>query len=167
MGDSIDGKALIDLAQSVGQFYPMKDGWKKAQTFAGALCCLLVLTIPLGVWIIMRARKAGIGINEEGFAFRYLTTVAFRWDEVESITLSNLSGAEFGGGLVGMAAASAVKKRSAGLKGPMHIKLKNKRRSTMIPAHTIDDSVRMAMAMERLSGISFIPAEMKEGAPDQ
>lgn len=167
MAGSIDGKALIALAQSVGQFYPMKAGWRKYQTFAGVLSCFLIITIPLGIWIITRARKAGIGINEEGFAFRYLTTVAFRWDEVESITVTSLSGAEFGGGLVGMAAASAVKKRSEGLKGPMHIKLRNKRRATMIPAHTIEDSLRMAMDMERLSGISFIPAEMREGAPDQ
>lgn len=162
-GSSIDGKALIALAQSVGQFYPMKKSWRNLQTFAGVLSCLLVLTIPIGIWIIVRARKAGIGINEEGFAFRYLTTVAFRWDEVESITLSNLSGMEFGGGLVGLAAASAVKKRTEGLKGPIHIKLKAKRVPRMIPAHTIEDSVRMAMEMERLSGITFIPEEMRTG----
>ncbi len=155
----IDGKALIDLAKSVGQFYPMKKGWRNYQVFAGVLTCLLVITIPLGVWIIIRARKAGIGINEEGFAFRYLNTVAFSWDEVESITLSSISGAEFGGGLVGLAAASAVKKRSTGLKGPIHVKLRGKKMARMIPAHMMEDSVKMARDMERLSGISFLPAE--------
>jgi len=157
----IDGKALIALAHSVGQFYPMKSGWRNYQIFAGVLTCLLIITIPLGVWIILRARKAGIGINEEGFAFRYLNTIAFRWDEVETITLSGLSGAEFGGGLVGLAAASAVKKRSQGLKGPIHVKLHGKRVPKMIPAHMMEDSVRLAQEMERLSGISFLPEEMR------
>lgn len=157
----IDGKALIALAQSVGQFYPMKSGWRNYQIFAGVLTCLLVITIPLGVWIIIRARKAGIGVNEEGFAFRYLSTVSFRWDEVESITLAGLTGAEFGGGLVGLAAASAVKKRSEGLKGPIHVKLHGKRVPKVIPAHMMEDSVRMAQKMEKLSGLSFLPDELK------
>lgn len=159
----IDGKALIALAKSVGQFYPMKSGWRNYQTFAGVLTCLLVITIPLGIWIIVRARKAGIGINEEGFAFRYLNTVAFSWDEVESISLAGLSGAEFGGGLVGLAAASAVKKRSVGLKGPLQFKLKGKKMVRAIPAHMMEDSLRMAREVEKFSGMTFLPSEMQNG----
>lgn len=156
----IDGKALLALAESVGQFYPMKKGWRNYQIFAGVLTCLLVVTIPLGIWIIVRAGKAGIGINEEGFAYRYLTTMAFRWDEVEAITLSGMTGAEFGGGLVGLAAASAVKKRTTGLKGPIQIKLKGKKMLRMVPAQMIENSVKMARDMERLSGITFLPEQV-------
>lgn len=132
------------------------------QIFAGVLTCLLVFTIPLGIWIIIEARKAGLAITEEGFAFRYLTTAAARWDEVEKITPTGMSGAAFGGGLVGYATAAAVKSRTQGLKGPLVIKIKGKRMPLTIPAHTIEDSVHMASEMERLSGISFLPEELRQ-----
>jgi len=159
---SIDGKALIALAESMGQFYPTKAGWRNLQVFAGVLSCLLILTIPIGIWIIVKARKAGIGITEEGFAFRYLTTVSARWDEVEGITATGMSAATFGGGLVGVAAAAAVKSRTQGLKGPLNFRIKGRRMPVMIPAHTIEDSLHMAMQMERLSGISFLPEELRQ-----
>jgi hypothetical protein len=159
---SIDGKALIALARSLGQFYPTKTGWRNLQIFAGVLSCLLVFTIPLGIWIIIEARKAGLAVTQEGFAFRYLTTVAARWDEVEKITPMGMGGATFGGGLVGVAAAAAVKSRTEGLKGPLIIKVKGKRTPLTIPAHTIEDSLHMASEMERLSGISFLPEDLKQ-----
>jgi len=153
----LDGSALLERARRENRFYPMKAGWRRAQYFAGFLCCLLVVGIPLGVWIFIRASKGGMGVTDEGFAFRYLTTVSARWSDVESISVSGMSGVAFGGGLVGAAAAAAVKAKTRGLKGPMQIKLKDKRVPKTIPAHTIAGSMEMALEMERLSGIEFLP----------
>ncbi len=157
--DKLDGKELLLQAERTGRIFPMKSGWKKMQMFAGILCCLLIITIPLGIWIIIRARKACVGLTEEGFAFTYLTTVAHRWSEIESISVSGMSSAMFGGGLVGVAAAAAVAKKTQGLKGPIHFKLKGKRSSKIIPAHTIENSLEMARQIELLSEISFLPTE--------
>ncbi len=162
MPEPIDKKALLAAAEQVGKFFPMKGAWRGMQVFAGVLCCILVITIPLGVWIIISARKAGVGITEEGFAYRYLTTVAGRWGDVESVTLSSMSGAEFGGGLVGLAAASAVKARTTGLKGPLYLKMRGKRLPVMVPAQMIENSVEMALEMERLSGVTFLPVEIRQ-----
>lgn len=157
--EKLDGKALLEQAELTGRVFRMKSGWRKAQIFAGICCCILIITIPLGIWIIVRAKNAKVGLTEEGFAFTYLGTIAHRWEEIESITPVAMSGATFGGGLVGVAAAAAVSKKTRGLKGPLQIKLKNKRMPKAIPAHTIENSLEMARQMEQLSGISFLPPE--------
>ena len=159
---SLDASALLERARRENRFYSMKSGWRRAQYFAGFLCCLLVLGIPLGIWIFVRASKAGVGITQEGFAFRYLTTLSAEWDEVESITASGMSGVAFGGGLVGAATAAAVKAKTKGLKGPLNFKLRGKRMPKAIPAHTIENSLEMAMEMERLSGIEFLPKSQED-----
>ncbi|MBD3370940.1 hypothetical protein GF402_11350 [Candidatus Fermentibacteria bacterium] len=119
----IDAKALLQNAEMSGQVYPMKKSWKRMQIFAGILCFILILTIPLGIWIIARARNAKAGITREGFAFRYLHTVGFHWSDMESVTLSKVGGSAYGGGLAGAGIAAAVSKKTIGLKGPMNIKL--------------------------------------------
>ncbi len=154
---SLDASALLERAKRENRFYPMKKGWRRAQYFAGFLCCLLVVGIPLGIWIFVRASKAGVGLTQEGFAFLYLTTISAKWDEVESITVSGMSGMAFGGGLVGAATAAAVKAKTRGLKGPLTIRLRGKRAAKAIPAQMIDRSLEMATEMERLSGMEFLP----------
>lgn len=163
MSEPIDKKALMASAEEAGRFYPMKGGWRKMQIFAGVICCLPIVTIPFGVWIIVKARKAGVGITDEGFAYRYLTTIAARWEDVESITLSSMSGAEFGGGLVGLAAASAVKAKTTGLKGPLYMKVKGRKLGMMVPAQMLENSVEMGLEFERLSGATFLPEEFRQG----
>lgn len=157
----IDGKLLLEQAEQGGQIYRTKDAWRRMQIFAGILCCLLVITLPLGIWIIFRAKNARAGLTPEGFAFTYLTTVAYGWSDIESFSVSDMNASMYGGGLVGLAAASAVKKKTQGLKGPLFFKVKGKKRKLMIPAHTIENSLKMAMEMERLSGITFLSGEMK------
>lgn len=159
--DKLDGKLLLEQAEQSGKIFPTKDSWRRLQIFAGILACLMIIPIPLGIWIIIRARKARVGLTEEGFAFTYLTTVAYRWSDIESFTASGMGGAMYGGGLVGMATAAAVEKKTQGLKGPLFFKVKGKRSRQMIPAHTIENSMEMAMEMERLSGISFLSSEVK------
>ncbi|MCD4701881.1 MAG: hypothetical protein K8S24_08505 [Candidatus Aegiribacteria sp.] len=157
--DKLDSKALLVQAERTGRIFRMKSGWRKMQIFAGFLCCLLIISIPLGIWIIIRARKAMVGLTEEGFAFTYLTTIAYRWSDIESISLTGMSGITFGGGLVGAAAAAVVQKKTQGLKGPLQFKLKGKRMPKSIPAQTIENSLEMARQIELLSGISFLPTE--------
>jgi hypothetical protein len=152
-------RSLLERAEMTGRVFPMKSSWRKAQIFSGILTCFLIITIPLGVWIILRARKAKVGITEEGFVFTYLTTLGYHWNEIEEFRVSAMSGTTFGGGLVGAAAAAAVKKKTEGLKGPLQFKVKGKRGFKMIPAHTIENSMEMARQMEQLSGISFLPQE--------
>ena len=159
--DKLDGKLLLEQAETGGQIYRTKDAWRRMQIFAGILTCFLVITLPLGIWIIIRAKNARAGLTPEGFAFTYLTTVAYRWSDIESFSVSDMNASMYGGGLVGLAASSAVKKKTQGLKGPLFFKVKGKKRNLMIPAHTIENSMEMAMEMERLSGITFLSGEMK------
>jgi hypothetical protein len=155
-----DAKLLVERAEQNGKTYPMKAGWRKSQILAGVLCCFpLVPLFPLGLFIISRAKKAKVGITEEGFAFRYMGTVAGRWSDIESITLSSMNAAGFGGGLIGVAAAAVVSAKTQGLKGPLMIKMKGKRMPLSIPAQMIEGSMEMALEMERLSGITFLPKE--------
>ena len=156
----LDGKLLLEQAEQSGRIFWMKSSWRRMQIFAGVLCCIMIIPIPLGIWIIIRARKARMGITEEGFAYTYLTTIAHRWSDIESFTISEMSSFAFGGGLVGAAAVAVVKKKTQGLKGPLRFKLKGKRSFRMIPAQTIENSMEMARQMELLSGISFLPSEM-------
>lgn len=155
--DKHERKALLEIADMNGSVYRVKSGWTRSQIFAGVACCILILTIPLGIWIIICAKRARMGLTNEGFAFTYLGTIAARWSDIESMTLSGMNASTFGGGLVGLAAASMVKSKTQGLKGPIHVKLKDKRMPLIIPAHTIENSYEMAREMERLSGISFLP----------
>ena len=159
MAEKLDVKALLERAEMTGRIFPMKASWRRMQTFAGILTCLLIITIPLGIWIIVSARKARVGLTEEGFAFKYLTGFGYRWTDVESITLSSMSSLQFGGGLVGVAAAAAVKKKTQGLKGPINFKIKGSKLPKAIPAHTIENSMEMARQMQQLSGIDFLPSE--------
>jgi hypothetical protein len=155
-------RSLLERAEMTGRTFPMKNSWRKAQVFAGVLTCFLILTIPLGVWMIMRARKARVGISEEGFVFTYLTTFGYHWNEIEEFHVSGMSGMTFGGGLIGVAAAAAVQKKTVGLKGPLQFKVKGKRGLKMIPAHTIENSLEMARQMEQLSGIQFLPQDSSQ-----
>jgi len=159
MAEKLDVNALLERAEMTGRIFPMKPSWRRMQTFAGILTCLLIITIPMGIWIIVSARKARVGLTEEGFAFKYLTGFGYRWTDIESITLSSMGAHQFGGGLVGVAAAAAVSKKTQGLKGPLNFKLKGKKLPKAIPAHTIENSLEMARQMEQLSGIDFLPNE--------
>lgn len=155
-------RSLLERAEMSGRTFYMKASWRKAQVFAGILTCLLIITIPLGIWIIVKAKKARVGLTEEGFAFTYLGTFGYSWDEIESFNLAGMSGMAFGGGLVGAAAVVAVQKKTQGLKGPLQFKVKGKRGMKAIPAHTIENSLEMARQMEQLSGLQILPRETGE-----
>jgi hypothetical protein len=156
----LDSTKVLEMAESSGRVYPMKAGWRKSQILAGVLCCFpFVPLFPLGLFIISRAKKAKVGLSDEGFAFRYLGTVVGRWSDIESITVGSMNAAGFGGGLIGVAAAAVVSSKTQGLKGPLMIKMKGKRMPLQIPAQMIEGSMEMAREIQRFSGISFLPED--------
>ncbi|MCA9565752.1 MAG: hypothetical protein KC561_19780, partial [Myxococcales bacterium] len=106
--EPINKNVWMTRAEQMGQVYPCKPGWVKSQVFAGVLCCILILTIPLGIWIIIAARKAKLGLTEEGFVFKGIGSSACRWSDIETLSIGNQSAHVTGGGLVGALAAAAV-----------------------------------------------------------
>lgn len=160
----LDTKALLEEAARNGSVYPLKPGWRKFQKFAAVLTCLLVITLPLGIWLWIAANKAHVAIGEEGFALKMFGTKSWAWRDVESFTPVKLGAAAMGGGLVGLAMASAVSARTEGLRGPLMFKLKDRRMPQQIPAHQIDNSVAMARELEQRSGLEIFPPEAEAAA---
>jgi len=155
----LDGKAILAEGERNQQSYRLKASWRKLMIFAGVLCCILVILLPLGIWIIVAAGKARLAIGEQGFAFKLYGTRTYAWQDIEAITPGALGASAMGGGLVGVALASAVSARSEGLRGPLFIKLKGHKWPGQIPAHQIEGSVAMAREMERRSGLTIFPPE--------
>ncbi|MCB9736433.1 MAG: hypothetical protein H6745_27970 [Deltaproteobacteria bacterium] len=163
----LNGKQVLADADQNGLLFPIKPGWRKYMIFAGVLMCLLIITIPLGIWFFVMAGKCRLGMNDEGFAVKWFTTNAYRWDDIEAFRPAPLSFNVHiaGGGLVGgliagvasAAASSAVAKRTAGINGPVSFKLKGKRMWLQFPAHAIQNSVEMAREMERRTGLEILP----------
>ncbi len=164
--EKLDPKKVFADAQASGHIYPMKSKWRGMNIFAGVLCCLLIIGIPLGIWFIVAARRAKVGISDEGFAWTFLGTTAHRWEELETLSVGNLHINVSGGGLIGALAGAAigaaVAARTEGLKGPIHYKLKGKRMHRQLPAQQFQNSWVMGEEIERRSGIAFMP-KPKEG----
>jgi hypothetical protein len=162
----LDVKETIAKAEKEGSVYLIKGTWKKLFIFAGVLSCLLVVTIPLGIWIIMMAKKSRVGLTDEGFAFQGLGSWAWRWEDVEEFRASDTmpmnAGGGLVGGLVGAAISTAVSAKSQGLKGPLRFKIKDKRGWKLLPAHTIQNSAEMAVEMERRTGLPIFPQPAAE-----
>lgn len=170
MATKLDGKQVLADAENNGQLYRIKSGWKGFMIFAGVLMCLLVITIPLGIWFFVMASKARVGLNDEGFAVKWFTTKGYRWEDIEAFAPVALNFHVHGQGLigavVGIAASAAVSARTEGLKGPLGFKLKGKRMFIQMPAHAIERSVAMAEEMERRTGLVIFPKpEGSEAAP--
>jgi hypothetical protein len=162
--------ATIEKAEKEGQIYPIKSGWKTMFTFAGILTCLLILTIPLGIWIIIAGRNARLGLTDEGFAYKGIGSHGWRWDAIETFDTAGHAHIHFAGGglvgaLAGAALSTAVAAKTQGLKGPLRFKLKGKRGWKIIPAHTIQNSYAMAEEMERRTGLQILPKKEETKAP--
>jgi len=155
----LNAKAIVEEGDRTGQSYPLKASWRRFMRFAGVLCCLLVILLPLGIWIFIAAGKARMSLGQEGFALKMFGTRAWAWKDVDSITPGALGAHAMGGGLVGLALASAVSARTEGLRGPLNLKLKGSRWPIQLPAHQIENSLVMAREMERLGGVTIFPPE--------
>lgn len=155
----LDKKTVLEEAARTNQVYPLKASWRKFTKFAAVLCCLLIITIPLGIWMWIMANKAHVAIGEEGFALKLFGTRTWAYKDIESFSAAGLGGHAMGGGLVGVALASAVSARSEGLRGPLMIKLKDRKIPNQIPAHQIQRSVAMARELEKRTGLEIFPPE--------
>jgi hypothetical protein len=157
----LDVKETIAKAEKDGSIYLITGKWKKLFIFAGLLSCLLILGIPLGIWIIVAAKKSRVGFTDEGFAFQGIGSWAWRWEDVEEFRTSDSMNLSGGGGIVGALAgaaiSSAVSAKTQGLKGPLRFKIKEKRVWKQLPAHTIQNNVEMALEMERRTGLPIFP----------
>ena len=155
----LDGKAVMEEAERDQQVYKLKASWRRFQIFAGILMCLLVIGLPFGIWFIVAANRSQVGIGKEGFAFRMFRTRTWAWRDIESFSVGTLNASGMGGGLVGLALASSVTARTEGLRGPLLMKLVDRKWPAQLPAHQIERSVAMAREMERRTGLTIFPPE--------
>lgn len=63
----------------------MHGGAKTAYYVAGGLLCLLIITLPVGLWIIIRAAKARVELRQDGLVQYGLTTVRMPFAEMARI----------------------------------------------------------------------------------
>lgn len=65
--------------------FRMHSGARTALYVAGGLTCLLIIGIPIGIWIILRASRAKVTIDQNGLVQHGLTTVRMPYAEVQRI----------------------------------------------------------------------------------
>jgi hypothetical protein len=155
---ALDPEAIFREAAQTGQLYPTKASFRNALIVAGLVCCALVVTIPLGIWLIVAARRSSVALGSEGFAIKRFLTRAYRWTDLESLRTERLESVASGqlvGDLIGAAVISAVEAGTAGLKGPIRFRLKGQRGERVIAAQTLENSARMAEELERRSGLKL------------
>ena len=158
----LNGAAILKEAEEAGLVYRMKPGWRKAFVFAGVLMCLLIITIPLGIWFMVIPRSARLGIGKEGFVLKWIGTATFAYADIKEFRPASLHvnvGGGIVGALVGLAVTSAIEAKTAGLKGPLQFKQKGKWMWSVIPAHAIENSVAMAKEIEKRTGLPILPSE--------
>jgi|CXWL01.1.fsa_nt_gi hypothetical protein len=86
--------------------YPMQKGARVALYVAGGLCCLLIVAIPLGIWMIVRAAKAKVYLTASGVrATNVFSTTRFDYSEVARFGLCQVALAKNQGLAGGLAQA--------------------------------------------------------------
>jgi hypothetical protein len=149
-------EALFVEAALTGQVYRTKRGWKTALTLIGVGMCALIVTIPLGIWFIVAARRGSVALGEEGFAIKRFLTRAYRWQDIESLRLGTIGAGTSGnvaGDLIGAAVTGAIEARTAGLKGPILFRLKGQRGERAIATQSIESSAKLKAELERRTGL--------------
>jgi hypothetical protein len=118
-----------------------------------------MVTLPLGIWLIVAVRRATVGLGDEGLAVKWFLTRAYRWADIESVRLGTMNAGATGslvGDLAGAAIIGAVESGTAGLKGPLFLKLRGRRAERPIAAQSIERSGEMAAELERRSGLKIL-----------
>lgn len=90
------------------QTYPAHAGAKTAFTVVGILLCLLIITIPLAIWIIVASRRARVVVDDAGIRIRMFGSIRLTWDQISRVGLLRI-GVQ-GGGVAGI----LVKKKVGG-----------------------------------------------------
>jgi hypothetical protein len=88
--------------------YPLHAGARSALNITAVLCCLLIVGIPLGVWILVRARAARVALSDAGLsATNVFSSTAYGWGDVARLGLLKVA-VVTGGGLGGALARQKV-----------------------------------------------------------
>jgi hypothetical protein len=70
--------------------YRMHGGARSAYTIAGVLCCLLIIGIPFGVWLIVAASRGRIELRADSVVAVGLTTTVIRFADVHRLGFLNV-----------------------------------------------------------------------------
>jgi hypothetical protein len=65
--------------------YNFHSGAKTAVTVVGVLLCVLIITIPIGIYIIIRASGGRVEVTQEGLTAKAIGTKKFRFSEVSRL----------------------------------------------------------------------------------
>jgi hypothetical protein len=70
---------------SGASIYNFHSGAKTAVTVVGVLLCVLIITIPIGIYIIIRASGGRVEVTQEGLTAKAIGTKKFRFSEVSRL----------------------------------------------------------------------------------
>jgi hypothetical protein len=88
--------------------YRLHSGARSANTVVGVLCCLLVVGIPLGIWVFVRAAAARVKLGAEGLsAANVFASTNWAWRDVERLGVLRVQ-VVTGGGIGGALARQKV-----------------------------------------------------------
>lgn len=65
--------------------YNLHKGAKSALTVVGILLCILIITIPVGIYIIVRVSGGRVEVTQEGLVAKAIGTKKFRFSEVNRL----------------------------------------------------------------------------------
>jgi hypothetical protein len=76
----------VDMENPSGAtIYNFHSGAKTAVTVVGVLLCVLIITIPIGIYIIIRASGGRVQVTQEGLTAKSIGTKKFRFSEVSRL----------------------------------------------------------------------------------
>jgi len=152
-----DIDSTLQQAKAAGHFYGFTPLWRWLFNFCGLFMALSIIGLPLTIWMFRVTANGGVGLSDQGFAMKGMgTKFSYRWDEIEEFGQSKINA---GGGLVGRGLAAASESNKASLKGPLNFKVRDKKGWVMLPAHTFEGTVVMALEMERRTGLRIVTPE--------
>jgi len=70
--------------------YNLHKGAKSALTVVGILLCILIITIPVGIYIIVRISGGRVEVTQEGLTAKAIGTKKFRFSEVNRLGVCNV-----------------------------------------------------------------------------
>lgn len=65
--------------------YNFHSGAKSSLTLVGVLLCVLIITIPLGIYILIRASGGRVEVTQEGLTAKAVGTKKFRFSDVNRL----------------------------------------------------------------------------------
>jgi hypothetical protein len=118
--------------------YPLHKGARSALNITGVLCCLLVVGIPLGIWIFVRAAAARVFLRaDELKATNVFSSTGFAYRDVARLGTLRVAVVSGGGG-AGGAIGGALARQKVGGDHATHLVAKladGKTRSVLVSSY--------------------------------